>query len=927
MPKYSQYDIPKSEILIDFSVGQPCNSLLGLELVKDSLKVVNETEFLNTEEILQYSNSRGLTDFRKNLSNWINIKLNNKTNYDENNLMILDGITGSIRTILESTYFPDDVILVEEATYFIMIDIFKDCGLKVEYIPINDNGIDFERLSDKLLHLSEVQDKVFLYMIPFFHNPLGKNINLEEINMFKNIFDMYDNFYVLSDEVYYFLNFDKKINDELILPLAGYHKNFISIGSFSKIIGPSLRLGYVLSNNDDFLSEIDCNSNLRSSGGNCVFSSIIVNSMFEDNKLDNHLETIINNLKNRHDCMINELKNANKELEKYGFNFEYTEPNGGYFVLVKLKSCTKINFKTVSKIIDFIQDECKINKVSFLIGDKYTCSNNDNLIGSFRLSFSYYNKENIKIGINRIVNTLKNIYKVRVVTFGNDKNMSKLIKDKLDSFDCIEYYIELNSDCSNLEDVKISKYNKTIFINLTKCDKINMLMRKILDNLYELDDNSKFFESNLMLITNNECNFDNDISLEYSKFNPILLVESYSKNYSVYKNVGKMFDKLSKQYSLNINNEDIEAVTKGTSYSLQLPGLGVIELKVKDDIYCNDDTNIENYIFSILGRNKGIYNYDYTDNNMEIYINELLDKRYMILKDGENHKFSDYISNILLSEDKFYRKVDTILLESKDENNKSLKNKECQKYSIEILSNSNKLENSHLLSFSNYLCKKYYSTNRNTNSNLEFDIDSLKMNPNRVMIIDDLIFFKSGKSIDINYDSTIDKIKEITNEYMFLDVVEIRIVNTSKIVTIIECKCNLNDIDKCILSFIKNLIKEVVPKNFNIIFLNIINDHEVNIIDFENININNIFSAFHFITKKISVSTNEQKLVIHQKNDKENTESEQLPIYSEDIICNLLNYNEEKVSEKLLSFILRIIKSDKYVGISNSNFREEKFIL
>ena len=921
MSKYSQYDIPKSDILIDFSVGQPCNSLLGLDLVKESMKKINETEFLNTEEILQYSNGRGLSEFRKNLSRWINFKLNGKTDYDENNLFILEGITGSIRAILESTYFPDDVILVEEATYFIMIDIFKDCGLKVDYIPINDNGIDFVSLSNKLLNLSETQDKVFLYMIPFFHNPLGKNINLEEIDMFKNIFDMYDNFYVLSDEVYYFLDFDKKPNVENIMPLAEYHKNFISIGSFSKIIGPSLRIGYILSKNNDFLSEIDYNSNIKSSGGNCVFSSIIVNSMFEENRLENHLERVINNLKNRHDCLINELKNANKELEKHGFSFDYTEPNGGYFILVKLKSYTKINFKTISKIIDFIQDECKINKVSFLVGDKYTCSNNDNLIGSFRLSFSYYNEEDIKTGINRIVNTLKNIYKVRVVTFCNDERMSTLIKDKLNNFDSIEHYVELDSDCSNLEDVKISKYNKTIFINLTKCDKINMLMRKILDNLYELDDNCKFFDSNLMIISNNECNFDNDILLEYSQFNPILLVDSYSKNYSMIKNIGNMFNKLSRQFSLDNNNEVSKTIEKDISYTL--PGVGVIELKVNDDIYCNDDTNIENYIFSILGRNKGIYNYDYSDNNKELYINELVNNRYMVLRDSENHKFCDYISNILLSENKFFKKIDNIILECQNENS-NLKNKDFYKYSI--IGNSNKLENTYLLSFSNYLSKKYYSSNKKTSSSSELEIDSLKMNKNRVMLIDDLIFFKSCKSIDINYESTIEKIREVTNEYSFLDVIEIKIINTNNIVTIINCNINLNDVDKCILLFIKNLIKELVPKNFSILFLNAINNNEINIIDFENLNINNISSAFHYISKKISLSMKEPKSK-DDTNDQEKTKIGLIPINSQDIICKLLNYNKENSSEELLSLILRIINNDKYVGISNSYFCEEKFYL
>jgi len=62
-------------------------------------------------------------------------------------------------------------------------------------------------------------------------------------------------------------------------------------------------------------------------------------------------------------------------------------------------------------------------------------------------------------------------------------------------------------------------------------------------------------------------------------------------------------------------------------------------------------------------------------------------------------------------------------------------------------------------------------------------------------------------------------------------------------------------------------------------------------------------------------------------NDQEKTKIGLIPINSQDIICKLLNYNKENSSEELLSLILRIINNDKYVGISNSYFCEEKFYL
>jgi len=1000
MKKYSQYNIPNSDILIDFSIGQPSNSLLGLDIVKNSLKNISETSFLKTEDILQYSNNKGLIDFRKNLSNWLNCKLNGKTKFTENNLMILNGITGSIQTILESTYYPNDIILVEEATYYLMIDIFRDRGLKIEYIPVNDNGIDFESLSDKLDYLSENQSKIYLYMISFYHNPLGKTINIEEIENLKNLFDVFDNFYVISDEVYYFLDWDKKINNESkdpqnsnILPLAEYHKNFITLGSFSKIIGPSLRLGYILSKNKELLDELEYNSNIISSGGNTVFSSIIVNSMFEKNILDNHLEKVINILKIRNECMINELEKANKQLKKYDISFDYSKPKGGYFILVKLKSHKNIDLKLKSQIIEFIFDECKINKVSFLEGEKFTCSSNDDLIGSFRLSYSYYDVEDIKIGINRIVDTLINIYKVRIVTIGEDELMNEMIKKKLENFDCLEYYVQLKSDCSNIEEVKISKFNKTVFINLTECDKINIFMNRILNNLNNLDEYINQYDGNLMLISKISCTYDDFLLNSYAKSNPVLLVDSYSKNDSLCRNIDNIFIDITEKFSLNSNNKIIDNSKNNLKYknlSYSLPGLGTIEINFNEHINEKiDDTNVASYIFSILGRNKGVYYFDYNDNNKIIHYSKFLDNKSIILKDSKNYRFTEYISKLLFSENKFFEKVDNILLDVTDTNTNNIipllaKDKYDSKYNHSIEIFDKKLSESSLFSFVNFLNNSYYSKNyklereqtqcsNKETSYPDYEIDIIPLlakdkyeskaelftkktlfsesivkhttknihlgeksesivkhttknihlgeksesivkqntnNTSKFLIIDDMIYFKCLKSTDIKY-NTIDKIKEITVDYDFLNDCKINVINTNKIVVIIDCNCNLGIIDKCVLSFVKSLIKDIIPSSFSIVFVESTNENNISIIDFDKININIVCSVFHYISDIRSISSNYLDNNCSKK----------------ELSFNLLNYNIENAKESSTIFNFRKIKNELYVGVCNSLFSENKILI
>ena len=69
--------------------------------------------------------------------------------------------------------YQEDTILVEDPSYFIMINIFKEFGLDVVPIPMEEDGVNLEKLEEQLQLHCKNQDKVFLYTIPINHNPTG----------------------------------------------------------------------------------------------------------------------------------------------------------------------------------------------------------------------------------------------------------------------------------------------------------------------------------------------------------------------------------------------------------------------------------------------------------------------------------------------------------------------------------------------------------------------------------------------------------------------------------------------------------------------------------------------------------------------------------------------------------------------------------
>ena len=179
-----------------------------------------------------------------------------------------------------------------------MINIFKDFGLDVVPIPMEEDGIDLQELEKKIEIISRDQDKVFLYTIPINHNPTGITMSHDKRMLLASLCDTYQNFYVLADEVYHFLSWDKVEGEEKVLPLADYHPNIVSIGSFSKILAPSMRIGWLYQNrrfgfsydDKDIIQTITESGLYDSTGGTAVLSSYITECLIDNGELDKYVK-------------------------------------------------------------------------------------------------------------------------------------------------------------------------------------------------------------------------------------------------------------------------------------------------------------------------------------------------------------------------------------------------------------------------------------------------------------------------------------------------------------------------------------------------------------------------------------------------------------------------------------------------------------
>eukprot|EP01029_Cantina_marsupialis_P029344 TRINITY_DN780141_c0_g1_i1.p1 TRINITY_DN780141_c0_g1~~TRINITY_DN780141_c0_g1_i1.p1 ORF type:complete len:428 (-),score=117.07 TRINITY_DN780141_c0_g1_i1:99-1382(-) len=369
---------------INFGCGQPSPSLLPLKEFQEACfdrfaKVGNESLFL------QYGNAQGYKDFRQDLSEFL--KDDYKMNVDPDTLFVTSGISQAIHLVASAYLKPKSTIFVEDPTYFLAKGIFNEAVADVNIIgiPVDENGMKMD-IVQQYLDDGIIPDMI--YTIPVFQNPCG--VHLSKSNREEMVKMAYEHdFLILADEPYQMLSY---FDEDVPACMASFDEGgdrVIALGSFSKILAPGLRLGW-LQASEKHIKRLQGHGVLFSGGGLNPVMSGFVHSCIQTGILTDH----ISNLKSVYGERVRVLCDS---LRKYIPDAEFYEPSGGYFVWVELPK----HIETTRLLMEF----CKPNGIEFAPGRR--CAMSDKLSNCLRLSFAFYNSEEIEMGIQRLAECIE----------------------------------------------------------------------------------------------------------------------------------------------------------------------------------------------------------------------------------------------------------------------------------------------------------------------------------------------------------------------------------------------------------------------------------------------------------------------------------------------------------------------------------------
>jgi 2-aminoadipate transaminase len=158
-------------------------------------------------------------------------------------VLIVQGGQQGLDLVAKLLVDPDDVVLTENPTFLGALIAFNPYQPRYQAVPVDDDGLDTDRLAELLQRWpADTRPPKYLYTVPDFSNPSGVTLSLRRREHLVELAGRHG-FVILEDTPYRELRYHGERLPTL-RSLAGDHR-VIHLGSFSKILAPSMRLGWV----------------------------------------------------------------------------------------------------------------------------------------------------------------------------------------------------------------------------------------------------------------------------------------------------------------------------------------------------------------------------------------------------------------------------------------------------------------------------------------------------------------------------------------------------------------------------------------------------------------------------------------------------------------------------------------------------------
>lgn len=363
--------------VISFAGGMPAMELFPVAEMKEAANKVMDTM---GQAAMQYSSTEGYPRLREHIAARMEAKQGIKT--DADHILVTSG--SQVGLDFSARVFVDkgDTVLLEAPSYVGAVNAFKACEPKFVSISTDDDGMIIEDLKKALETEKNIK---MIYVIPDYQNPSGKQWSLERRKQFMELVNKFE-IPVIEDNPYGELRFEGESLPSLkAMDTKGL---VVYLGTFSKILAPGYRLGWVCAEGEilEQYNHMAQAANLQAS----TISQMETAQFLDDNDLDEHIAKLLPVYDSRRKCMLDTLEeNLPKECT-------YTRTKGGLFTWIILPdyiNAKDLQMKTLEHNVAFVPG-----------GGFYPNGGMDNTL---RLNYSAMPEDKIAHGIKVLCDCIK----------------------------------------------------------------------------------------------------------------------------------------------------------------------------------------------------------------------------------------------------------------------------------------------------------------------------------------------------------------------------------------------------------------------------------------------------------------------------------------------------------------------------------------
>jgi 2-aminoadipate transaminase len=375
--------------MISFAGGLPAPEIFPVEAFTEACERVLQQA---GAQALQYSTTEGYPPLREMIARHTD---RFGIHVSADNILMTSGSQQALDLLGKIFINPGDRILVESPTYLGALQAWNAYGAEYVPVPMDDEGMRLDELEAALR-----TGPKFIYVLPNFQNPSGVTLSLARRFQLVELADRHG-VPIIEDDPYGQLRYegehlpalvvlDSELHDDRDNPYRG---NVIYLSTFSKILAPGIRLGWVIAPPQvlDRLVQAKQGADLHTA----TFNQMVVHEAARGNFLDRHIRTIRQVYGRRRTVMLASLE------EHMPPGVRWTRPQGGLFLWVTLPKglvSREIFHTAVAK------------KVAFVPGNAFhPCGGGENTL---RLNFSNASEAMIETGIARLGRTLSELLKL-----------------------------------------------------------------------------------------------------------------------------------------------------------------------------------------------------------------------------------------------------------------------------------------------------------------------------------------------------------------------------------------------------------------------------------------------------------------------------------------------------------------------------------